>query len=129
MLGGFTPKGKTTSETKLPLAPPEKVPIAQQTPVKSFVGGLHNPSAGAPRVLDNPFTPTQYDRQISLSVYNRPKSMAMRRPYTVKTSEALIGRLPGYKEPTKPVKAGEEPESPVKIDAQSVREPILPEFI
>lgn len=107
--------------------PPEKVPIALQTPTKSFVGGLHNPSAGPPRRLDNPFTPHQVAKQISLSVYNRPKSMANRRPGTARTTEQLIHRLPGYKPPAQP--KGEDGEPLPALDAQSVREPILPEFL
>lgn len=127
LLGSFTPTGKTSSESKL--APPEKVPIAQQTPVKSFVAGLHNPSAGPPCLLDNPFTPTQYQNQISLSVYNRPKSMAMRRPGPGRISDELISRLPGYKAPTGPAHVGPDGEPLVPVDAQSVREPVLPEFV
>ena len=115
LLGSFTPKGKTSSESKL--APPEKVPIAQQTPVKSFVGGLHNPSAGPARVLDNPFTPEGYQRQISLSVYNRPKSMAMRRPGAGRTADDLISRLPGYKAPAGPAREGPDGEPLAPVDA------------
>lgn len=127
LIGGFTPT-KNPSEIKLlTTEKPEKVPIALQTPSKSFVGGLHNPSATPARALDNPFTPTQYGRQISLSVYNRPKSMANRRPITAKTSEELISRLPGFKPAAAP--KGEDGEPLPQLDAQSVREPTLPEFI
>ena len=53
----------------------------------------------------------------------------MRRPRASKTVEELINRLPGYKLPTAPVAAGAEPEPVSPGDAQSVREPKLPDFI
>ena len=53
--------------------------------------------------------------------------MANRRPITAKTSEELISRLPGFK-PAAPPK-GEDGEPLPQLDAQSVREPTLPEFI
>ena len=77
------------------------------------MGGLHNPSAGLPRILDNPFTPGDHRNQISLSVYNRPSSMANRRPKSSKTVDELINRLPGWKPPAIPVKKGEEEPEPV----------------
>ena len=110
---------KTASELKIG-ATEEKSkppPLAQQTPAKSYVGGLNNPSAGQPRRLDNPFTPENHHTQISLSIYNRPRSMANKRPHTSKTVDELISRLPGWKPPAVPVKKGEEEPEPVAVDS------------
>lgn len=40
--------------------------------------------------IDNPFTPEKVKSQISLSVYNRPSSMAARRNITCFTSDELV---------------------------------------
>ena len=60
--------------------------------------------------MDNPYTPDKIDSQISLSVYNKPKAMALRRPLTAYTADDLVRKLPGWKPaPEKAPVDGEEP--------------------
>ena len=77
-------------------------------------------------MLDNPFTPEKVQSTISLSVYNRPSSMAARRPHTAYTADDLVRKMPGWKPPpTAPAAEGEVAEDPAAVSA---REPILPDF-
>lgn len=55
--------------------------------------------------------------------------MANKRPHTSKTADQLISRLPGWKAPAAAVKKDEEAPEPVPVDSQSVKEPMLPEFM
>lgn len=73
---GFTPKGLPSD---LSLIPPATAPIP------TFVDGFTR--LREPEILDNPFTPQKAASQISLSVYNRPQSMADRRPHTAYTAD------------------------------------------
>lgn len=73
---------------------------------------------------DNPFTPEKVKSQISLSVYNRPHSMAHRRNRTHFTADELVRKQPGWK-PT-PVAGEAAPEEPIVSD--NLRESSLPEF-
>lgn len=77
--------------------------------------------------IDNPYTPDKVVSQISLSVYNRPSSMALRRPQTAYTAEDLVKKLPGWKPP--PEKKNEDGEviSPAKPE-EIQRVASLPEF-
>ena len=84
---GMTPK--TTSD-------PALLPPATQ-PIPTFVDGFTR--LRDPEKLDNPFTPEKVSSQISLSVYNRPSSMANRRPHTAYTADDLVRKLPGWKPP------------------------------
>ena len=73
-------------------------------------------------MCDNPFTPDKVSTQISLSVYNRPSSVANRRPRTAYTADELVRKQPGWKPP--PATAEGEELAPQEIK----REPSLPEF-
>ncbi len=75
---------------------------------------------------DNPFTPVKVSSQISLSVYNRPNSMAARRPHTAYTADDLVRRMPGWKPPV--VKEPAEGEAVETAAPEVKREPKLPEF-
>ncbi len=109
---GFTPK----KQSDLSLIPPATAMIP------TFVDGFTRLRTA--EVLDNPFTPEKSHSQISLSVYNRPASMAARRPHTAYTADELVRKLPGWK-PAPPGKDAD-PEAQVLPEVQ--REPLLPEF-
>ena len=108
---GITPK-KPPSD--LSLLPPKDKPIA------TFIDGFTRKRE--PEVCDNPFTPDKVSSQISLSVYNRPSSMANRRPRTAYTADELVRKQPGWKPP--PATAEGEELAPPEVK----REPSLPEF-
>jgi len=76
--------------------------------------------------LDNPYTADQIRSQISLSVYNRPTAMALRRPLTGKKPEDLVKKLPGWKPP--PEKAPAEGEELLPKVEEMQRVVSLPEF-
>ena len=61
------------------LLPPATKPIA------TFIDGFTRKREA--EELDNPFTPEKASSAISLSVYNRPSSVANRRPRTAYTAE------------------------------------------
>jgi len=73
---GITPKKPPTDLSLLP--PPT-------TAIPTFVDGFTR--IRDPEELDNPFTPEKYKDEISLSVYNRPSTVANRRPKTAYTAE------------------------------------------
>ena len=91
-------------------------------PIPMFVDGFTRKRL--PEEPSNPFTPQKLSSAISLSVFNRPSSMAARRPQTAYTQEDLVKKLPGWKPP--PVKASED--APPEPEPTEKREPILPEF-
>lgn len=93
-------------------------------PIPTFVDGFTRKRD--PEVLDNPFTPQKVSSQISLSVYNRPSSMANRRPHTAYTADELVRKLPGWKPPPPGKDADGEPLPPAEVADK--REPVLPEF-
>ena len=109
---GITPQKKEEPEVKAPeikmaLAKDDE-PEAGGKKKKKAAKGLGNPIPKAldgftnvfkQTELDNPFTADNWRYQISLSVFNRPKEMADRRPRTAKTTDELVKRLPGYKPP------------------------------
>ena len=122
----MTPKETPKDLTLLP--PPTQ-------PVPTFVDGFTR--IRDPVAHDNPFTPDKFIKDrisnsqsrknlpISLSVYNRPKDMADRRPHTAYTADDLVRKLPGWKPPPAAANAeGEVEAAPV----EEPREPILPEF-
>lgn len=77
--------------------------------------------------MDNPYTPDKIASQISLSVYNKPSAMALRRPLTAYTADDLVRKLPGWKPaPEKALAEGEEP-APRKVE-EITRVASLPEF-
>lgn len=77
-------------------------------------------------LLDNPFSPERVHTQISLSVYNRPLAMSQRRPCTSNNTDELLRRIPGWKPAPAAAAEGEEPAADPM--AQTMKEPILPEF-
>ena len=109
---GITPKKVPQDVSLLP-------PAGQ--PIRTFVDGFTR--TRDPEVLDNPFTPEKVKSQISLSVYNRPSSMATRRPHTAYTADDLLRKLPGWKPPA--AAAGEEENTPPPDEP---RQASLPEF-
>ena len=95
-------------------------------PIPTFVDGFTRKRE--PVTLDNPFTPDKVRSQISLSVYNRPASMARLRPSTAVTQDALIRKMPGYKPPAAPKGEDGEEIPQAQLGGISAREPILPDF-
>ena len=93
-------------------------------PVPTFVDGFSRLRDS--EIYDNPYTPEKEGSQISLSVYNRPSTMALRRPQSSYTAEDLVKRIPGWKPP--PEKKNEDGEviSPKVEEIQRVAS--LPEF-
>lgn len=108
---GITPKKPTSDVSLLPPA---------TAPIKTFIDGFTR--IRDPEVLDNPFTPEKVSSQISLSVYNRPSSVANRRPHTAYTADELVRKQPGWKPPA--AAADGEELAPPEIK----REASLPEF-
>lgn len=99
------------------------MPPATQ-PVPTFVDGFTRLRQST--TLDNPYTPDKIKSQISLSVYNRPSAMTLRRPLTAYTADDLVRKLPGWK--PLPEKAGAEGE-PVEPRVEEIqRVASLPEF-
>ena len=81
-----------------------------------------------PEILDNPFTPEKVGSQISLSVFNRPKTMTNRARCLSLTADELVRKLPGWKPaPLAATADGEAPAEQVDMNA-TMREPILPKF-
>jgi len=76
------------------------------------------PSASLPQILDNPFSRDDGSEVISLSVYNGPEQMAVRKPRPVTTQDALLRRLPGWKKPVVKAELGADGE-PMPIPAES----------
>ena len=115
---GLTPTAKTQSD--IALIPPNK-------PIKTFVDGFTR--VREQEVPNNPFTPDRVDSQISLSVYNRPKTMAsVRREIDFsKTADDLLRKIPGWKPP---VTAPVDGEAAVEVEHQGgeERQSIIPEF-
>lgn len=111
---GVTPKKENKDMTKLPSA---------TEPIPTFVDGFTRKRE--PENPDNPFTPAKVSSQISLSVYNRPSSMAARRPHTSYTADDLVRRMPGWKPAPVKVEEGEAVEAPA---TEVKREPKLPEM-
>jgi hypothetical protein len=66
---------------------------------------------------------TNYDKSISLSVYNRPKSLAQSEQKSGKKPEDYLKLIPGWKPPAAPTGTTEEP-----VLELAKREPKLPEF-
>lgn len=48
---------------------------------------------------ENPFQPNSFHKHMSLSVYNKPKDLAFRRPATSASHHDLLRNIPGYKAP------------------------------
>lgn len=78
--------------------------------------------------LDNPFSRDTWRNSISLSVYNRPRFMAERRPLTAKTKDDLIRHLPGWKYQPPKAEVGPDGEPVPEVLPEPQREPILPMF-
>ena len=93
-------------------------------PVPTFVDGFSR--LREPEILDNPYTPDKAASQISLSVYNRPSAMALRRPQTAYTAEDLVKKIPGWKPP--PEKKNEDGEVIAPRAEELPRVVSLPEF-
>ena len=114
---GFT-KPKETDLAKLAL-----IPATQ--PIKTDVDGFT-------RLRDyeepnNPFTPQRVDKCISLSVFNRPKSMVANRANRSKTCEELVRKIPGWKPKELPPDAIPDP-ADLQVPEGEEREALIPEF-
>lgn len=66
---------------------------------------------------------SNYDQSISLSVYNRPKTLAQSEQKAGKKPEDYLKQIPGWKPPAAPAGTVEEP-----LLELAKREPKLPEF-
>lgn len=75
------------------------------------------------RKVSHPFNMNNYDQSISLSVYNRPKSLAQSDQKAGKKPEDYLKLIPGWKPPAAPAGTTEEP-----VLELAKREPKLPEF-
>jgi hypothetical protein len=73
---------------------------------------------------ENPFQPNSFHKHMSLSVYNKPKDLAFRRPATSASHHDLLRNIPGYKAPLTAVPTAAGDEHPPLGEAASV--PVLP---
>ena len=64
-------------------------------------------------------------KHMSLSVYNRPKDMAVRRPKTATAQHDLLKRMVGYKQPAGALSVGPDGQ-PEAAPEPVATEPILP---
>ena len=111
------------SAKKDPVTEISLLPPATQA-IPTFVDGFTR--LRDPVSLDNPFTPEKLSSQISLSVFNRPSSLANLRPRTAYTEADLVRKIPGWKPPAQPKNADGEV-IPMEIEEEP-RVPLLPEF-
>jgi hypothetical protein len=88
-----------------------------------FIGAGPQVAAEQADNVDNPFMPHTVHKHMSLSVYNRPKEMAVRRPKTAATQHDMLKRLPGYKVP-----AAKDGQPEAAAEPEAAREPLLPEI-
>lgn len=65
---------------------------------------------------------------MSLSVYNKPKDLAFRRPHTAATQHDLLKNMSGYKPPAAAVTIGADGQPEAVPEEAAAKEPILPPF-
>ena len=64
---------------------------------------------------------------MSLSVYNKPKDLAFRRPHTAATQHDLLKNMPGYKPQTAAITIGADGQ-PEAVPDVAGADPIMPIF-
>jgi hypothetical protein len=78
------------------------------------------------RKTTHPFTKENCDSQISLSVYNRPKSLAENLPLPIRKAEEYLKLVPGYKPPATAASAAADPVSlEVPKREAKIKEPVF----
>ena len=63
---------------------------------------------------------------MSLSVYNKPKDLAFRRPHTAATQHDLLKNIPGYKPPTTAVTIGADGNVETVPEEGGLKDSVLP---
>lgn len=65
---------------------------------------------------------------MSLSVYNKPKDLAFRRPHTAATQHDLLKNIPGYKPPATAFTLGADGQPEAVPEEGMAANPLLPHF-
>ena len=92
-----------------------------------FIDATPKKATEQAEAVENPFRPNSYHERMSLSVYNKPKDLAFRRPLTAATQHDLLKNIPGYKPAAAAVTIGADGQ-PEALPEVAAADPILPAF-